>query len=83
MLLLFSALLGSLRSQNAAGHLLGHVTDVGADVNDPTTRIYQTNERQTFHTDSTDCVGLMCVRTAKSGGASMVRILPGSRQRDC
>lgn len=72
MFLLFSAQLGSLRSQNAAGHLLGHVTDVGADVNDPTTRIYQTNERQTFHTDSTDCVGLLCVRTAKSGGASMV-----------
>lgn len=72
MFLLFSALMGSLRSQNAAGHLLGHVTDIGADVNDPTTRIYQTNERQTFHTDSTDCVGLLCLRTAKYGGASMV-----------
>lgn len=70
--LLVGALLGSLRSQNAAGHLLGHVTDVGADVNDPTTRIYQTNERQTFHTDSTDAVGLLCLRTARTGGASMV-----------
>jgi len=70
--LLFGSLIGSLRSQNGAGHLLGHVTDVGADVNDPTTRIYQTNERQTFHTDSTDAVGLLCLRTAKQGGASMV-----------
>jgi len=70
--LLFGSLLGSLRSQNAAGHLLGHVTDIGADVQDPTTRIYQTNQRQTFHTDSTDAVGLLCIRTAKSGGASMV-----------
>jgi len=70
--LLVGALLGSLRSQNAAGHLLGHVTDVGADVNDPTTRIYQTNQRQTFHTDSTDAVGLLCLRTAQQGGASMV-----------
>jgi len=72
MFTLFAALIGSLRSQNAAGHLLGHVTDVGADVNDPTTRIYQTNQRQTFHTDSTDAVGLLCLRTAKSGGASMI-----------
>ncbi len=72
MFLLFSRLIGSLRTQNAAGHLLGHVTDVGADVTDPTTRIYQTNKRQTFHTDSTDAVGLLCLRTAKEGGASMV-----------
>jgi len=70
--LLFGALIGSLRSQNAAGHLLGHVTDIGADVADPTTRIYQTNQRQTFHTDSTDAVGLLCLRPAKQGGASMV-----------
>lgn len=81
MFLLFSALLGSLRSQNAAGHLLGHVTNVGADVNDPTTRIYQTNERQTFHTDSTDCVGLLCLRTAKSGGASMVVSVDAAYER--
>src|SRR5262249_30749649 len=44
--------LGSARSQNAAGHILGHVRDVGADARDPNTRIYQTSERQTFHTDS-------------------------------
>ena len=72
MFLLFGSLIGSLRSQNAAGHLLGHVTDVGADSDDPTTRIYQTNRRQTFHTDSTDVVGLLCLRTAREGGASMV-----------
>lgn len=70
--LLFGSLIGSLRSQNAAGHLLGHVTDIGADLGDPKTRIYQTNHRQTFHTDSTDAVGLLCLRTAKHGGASMV-----------
>jgi len=70
--LLFAALVGSLRSQNAAGHLLGHVIDVGADYDDPNTRIYQTNRRQTFHTDSTDAVGLLCLRTAREGGESMV-----------
>lgn len=64
--------LGSARSQNAAGDLLGHVRDVGADADDPGVRIYQTNRRQTFHTDSTDVVGLMCLETAASGGASML-----------
>jgi len=62
--------LGSLRMQNAAGHLLGHVTDLGRSSHDPETRIYQTRERQTFHTDSCDLVGLLCLQTAKSGGLS-------------
>jgi hypothetical protein len=64
--------LGSARSQNAAGHILGHVRDVGADVNDPNVRIYQTSARQTFHTDSTDVVGLLCIREAMEGGRSLL-----------
>ena len=64
--------LGSPRSQNAAGDLLGHVRNVGADAGDPNVRIYQTNRRQTFHTDSADVVGLMCLETAASGGESML-----------
>src|ERR1051325_309987 len=62
--------LGNLRMQNANGHLLGHVRDLGRSSDDPNTRIYQTRERQTHHTDSCDVVGLMCLRTAKSGGLS-------------
>src|SRR5215471_1859550 len=62
--------LGNLRSQNAAGHLLGHVTDLGRTSVDPNVRIYQTHERQTHHTDSCDVVGLLCLRPAKSGGLS-------------
>lgn len=62
--------LGSLRSQNADGHLLGHVKDLGRSSHDPNVRIYQTRERQTFHTDSCDVVGLLCLSTAKSGGLS-------------
>jgi len=62
--------LGALRMQNADGHLLGHVRDLGRSSEDPNTRIYQTRERQTFHTDSCDVVGLLCLRTAKSGGLS-------------
>ena len=70
--LVVGRLLGTLRSQNAGGHLLGHVKDVGGDLADPGTRIYQTNERQSFHTDSTDCVVLLCRATAQSGGRSLL-----------
>jgi hypothetical protein len=64
--------LGRARSQNAAGHLLGHVRDVGLASTDPSVRIYQTPERQTFHTDSCDVVGLLCLREAKAGGDSLL-----------
>lgn len=64
--------LGSARSQNAHGHILGHVRDLGADPTDPNSRIYQTNARQTFHTDSSDIVGLLCIRAAKEGGTSLL-----------
>ncbi len=64
--------LGSARSQNAAGHILGHVRDLGASSTDPNTRIYQTSERQTFHTDSADVVGLLCIREAREGGRSLL-----------
>jgi hypothetical protein len=62
--------LGKLRMQNADGHLLGHVKDLRRSSNDPNTRIYQTRERQTHHTDSCDVVGLLCLHAAKSGGLS-------------
>ena len=64
--------IGSTRSQNADGHILGHVRDIGADANNPNSRIYQTCERQTFHTDSADVVGLLCIREAKEGGKSLL-----------
>jgi hypothetical protein len=64
--------LGNARSQNARGHVLGHVYDVGLSGADPNVRIYQTRERQTFHTDSCDVVGLLCLRDARSGGDSLL-----------
>jgi len=64
--------LGAARSQNAAGHILGHVRDTGASSKDTNTRIYQTSERQSFHTDSADVVGLLCLKTAKEGGRSLL-----------
>jgi hypothetical protein len=63
--------MGMARSQNAMGHILGHVRDLGRDaVNDKNARIYQTRERQNFHTDSCDVVSLLCLKTSKTGGAS-------------
>jgi Taurine catabolism dioxygenase TauD, TfdA family len=62
--------LGRALSQNAQGHLLGHVRDQGLSSADPNVRIYQTRERQTFHTDSADVVGLLCLQPARRGGDS-------------
>jgi hypothetical protein len=64
--------LGNLVSQNARGHLLGHVRDEGRIHADPNARGYQTSERMDFHTDMlpVDVLGLFCMRGAKSGGAS-------------
>lgn len=58
--------------QNAQGHLLGHVQDTGRDIlRDPNVRGYQTRIALPFHTDtSTDLLGLLCYRPAKSGGMS-------------
>jgi hypothetical protein len=61
---------GSLRSQNRHGHLLGHVKDAGLSSQDPNVRVYQTRERQNYHTDSCDVVGLLCLQPARSGGLS-------------
>lgn len=68
--MLIGAHLGNARPQNASGHLLGHVKDLGLSSSDPAVRIYQTSERQTYHTDSCDIVALLCLQTARSGGQS-------------
>ncbi len=64
--------LGRPVSQNARGHLLGHVRDEGRTHADPNARGYQTNQRMDFHTDMlpVDVLGLFCLRTARRGGAS-------------
>jgi len=64
--------LGSFRSQNAKGHLLGHVRDLGLDIRDQSTRYYQTTRQLDYHTDSCDVVGLLCLKTSRAGGESRV-----------
>jgi len=64
---------GAARSQNAKGHLLGHVYDLGgSSAENPNIRSYATSERQNFHIDRCDVVALLCLRRAKSGGQSAI-----------
>jgi hypothetical protein len=63
--------MGSLRSSNGKGHLLGHVRDQGAKV-EAGARFYQTNRKLDYHTDSADIVGLLCLQKAKAGGESFI-----------
>ena len=64
--------LGEPVSQNGKGHILGHVKNLGMDFKDPDTRGYQTSARLAYHTDYSDVVGLLCLKTSKSGGASSI-----------
>lgn len=62
--------LGVATAQNAKGHTVGHVCDLGVDYGAATGRGYQTNARLPYHTDSADIVGLLCVNKARRGGLS-------------
>ena len=64
--------LGDAVPQNGKNHMLGHVTDLGLDYSRPDVRGYQTSERLPYHTDYSDIVGLLCIRTAKQGGLSSI-----------
>lgn len=64
--------LGEAVSQNGKGHVLGHVANLGLDYADPEVRGYQTNAGLNFHTDFSDLVGLLCLRTPQSGGLSRI-----------
>ena len=66
------AWLGRPVSQNAQGHVLGHIYDLSYDPRNPGVRTYQTTERQFYHADSCDIVGLLCLQPAKRGGLSSI-----------
>jgi alpha-ketoglutarate-dependent taurine dioxygenase len=61
--------LGSPVTQNSRAHLLGHVKDEGVTYSQKT-RGYNTKAKLNFHTDNCDIVGLLCLRTPRSGGLS-------------
>lgn len=57
-------------SQNAKGHVLGHIINIGETVKNPDQRGPYSKDRIPFHVDCCDIVGLMCISPAKSGGES-------------
>lgn len=64
--------LGEPGAQNPQGELLGHVTDTGEDAARPLVRLYRTATDIDWHCDLADVVGLLCLRTARRGGASRI-----------
>ena len=65
--------LGEPWAQNKYGHVLGDVTDQGKTVDDPTVRGNELGGiALDYHTDGSDLVGLLCLRTARTGGLSCV-----------
>jgi len=61
-----------MASQNAKGHVLGHVRDIGQSRRDPDQRGPYSRERIPFHVDCCDIVGLLCLQPAKAGGESSI-----------
>jgi len=64
--------LGRPGAQNPEGDLLGHVTDMREEATNPHVRRYRTRGEIRFHCDLADAVGLLCLRSARTGGASRI-----------
>jgi hypothetical protein len=64
--------MGRAVSQNAAGDLLGHVRDTGADPDDPSVRLYKTRVELGFHSDGADLVALFCLQQSRDGGETLL-----------
>jgi hypothetical protein len=64
--------LGRPGAQNPDDDLLGHVWDTGRIDEDPDVRRYLTSGEIRYHCDLADVVGLLCLETARSGGASRI-----------
>ncbi len=64
--------LGTAISQSSGGDLLGDVRNLKTELNGPKGRGYTSNEKLNYHTDFSDVVALFVLRTAKSGGLSII-----------
>lgn len=58
--------------QNSNSELLSHIRDDRTKQEGEIIRLYRTRERQDFHTDAADIIGLLCLHKAKSGGESKI-----------
>jgi hypothetical protein len=67
-----SLYMGVGRTQNRESQVMNDVRNDGGDYKAKGGRGYNTNAGLDFHQDSCDVVGLLCRRTAKSGGTSKV-----------
>ncbi|MFF3448734.1 TauD/TfdA family dioxygenase [Streptomyces sp. NPDC002667] len=59
--------LGHPVPQNADGLVLGHLRDTGGDPGDPSVPGHRSREAEPFHTDPTDLLALMALRTPRTG----------------
>ena len=64
--------LGTAKSQNSHGDLVGNVFDHGGRLGEDRVRGYQTNQTLKFHTDRADVSALYCHHTAVEGGLTKV-----------
>ncbi|MCB1739387.1 MAG: TauD/TfdA family dioxygenase [Gammaproteobacteria bacterium] len=65
--------IGSAQSQNIKGELIQEITDLGFDYSKSEHRGSMTSAELRPHCDITDLVALLCIRPARSGGASTIR----------
>lgn len=68
--------IGIPQSNNPDGDMIGHVTDMGLDYDNPNHRGYQTSAHMLFHTDQCDVVTLLCLQTSMTGGSSKIVSAP-------
>lgn len=65
--------IGEAVAQNAYGHVLGHVKDIGVDVDDVNNRGHRSRAALSFHNDiGGEIVALFCLKPSKSGGLSSI-----------
>ena len=64
--------LGVPRPQGRASQFMSDVRDAGGTYRSVQGRGYNTKSALDFHADGSDLVGLMCLRTAVSGGESLI-----------
>lgn len=64
--------LGVPRPQGKASQFMSDVSDAGGTYRSTAGRGYNTKSALDFHADGSDLVGLLCLRTARSGGESLI-----------
>jgi hypothetical protein len=68
----FGCHFGTPVGQNKDAELLTHIRDERLPAGSGKVRLYRTRERQDFHTDGADIIGLLCLHRASSGGESRI-----------